>query len=162
LETVEELTLYSLHGCPYCAAVRMRLGELGLSYRLLEVPARRADRTEVREVSGQETVPVMVVRRPGAMDQVFADENDILQYLERRHPTTTHQAAEGTWDDAATQRLAVAVRAAQEAASELRELYQQAAAAGATDRANCLSAAAKHAELAKRWSERQLDLLQPM
>ena len=67
----EHLTLYNLHGCPYCAVVRLRLGELGLSYSLREQPAERPERREVLEVSGQPTVPVLVISRSGQPDEVL-------------------------------------------------------------------------------------------
>lgn len=57
---MSELILYELSGCPYCAKVTSKLDELGLEYESREVPRSHSDRTEVKEVSGQTGVPVLI------------------------------------------------------------------------------------------------------
>ena len=74
------MRLYHLEGCPYCRLVRDKLDELGLAYELVEVPARRSDRTEVIRISGQPLVPVLVDG-----DTVLDDEEKILAYLDARY-----------------------------------------------------------------------------
>lgn len=74
------MKLYNLPGCPYCAMVREKLAELDLSYEQIDVPADRQQRTEVMRISGQPTVPVLVDG-----EKVFADENDIIAYLEEKY-----------------------------------------------------------------------------
>ena len=153
----DQLTLYSLHGCPYCAIVRLRLGELGLSYTLREQPASRPQRTEVIAVSGQPTVPVLVVARPGQSDEVLADENAILAYLDRRYAARVLAAEEEPWGDADSRALHVAVDNLGDLGQQLEELAQGAAAADEVDRANILRAAAGHVALAGRWARGQLE-----
>ena len=46
------LTLYQAEWCPYCHRVRQVLTELELTYTCVNVPLARADRAQVREVSG--------------------------------------------------------------------------------------------------------------
>ncbi|PSQ29903.1 hypothetical protein BRD09_05725 [Halobacteriales archaeon SW_10_68_16] len=55
-----DLELYELAGCPYCAKVKRKLDELGLDYESHMVPRSHGERTEVKEVSGQTGVPVLV------------------------------------------------------------------------------------------------------
>ncbi len=152
----DQLTLYSLHGCPYCAIVRLRLGQLGLSYNLREQPAKRADRHEVIEVSGQETVPVLVIAREGKPDEVLADENDILRYLDEAYaPRSTAKDSE-PWGEADGRALQSAVENLEDLGLQLQELAQGSALSGETDRANVLMAAAGHVTLAQRWAANQL------
>lgn len=70
------MTLYELPGCPYCAMVIDKLHELNLNYESIKVPKPHSQRTNVKEVSGQTSVPVLVDG-----DVVLADENDIVNYL---------------------------------------------------------------------------------
>ncbi len=155
----DQLTLYNLHGCPYCAAVRLRLGQLGLSYSLREQPPSRPDRKEVLEVSGQPTVPVLVVSRPGRRDEILADENEILRYLDDRYGTPAGASKAEPWGDADMRALEAAVENLEDLGQQLAELAQGAAASGEVDRANVLSAAAGHVALARRWARSQLEQL---
>jgi len=53
------LTLYQTEWCPYCHRVRQVLTELELTYTCVNVPLSHDQRLRVREVSGQELVPVL-------------------------------------------------------------------------------------------------------
>ncbi|MFC6837007.1 glutathione S-transferase N-terminal domain-containing protein [Halomarina ordinaria] len=74
------LELYELEGCPYCAKVTSKLDELGLEYESHTVPRSHGDRTEVKEVSGQTGVPVLVDEDNGV--EGMAESDDIVEYLE--------------------------------------------------------------------------------
>ncbi len=155
----DRLTLYNLHGCPYCALVRLRLGELGLSYTLREQPAARSERREVLEVSGQPTVPVLVISRAEQPDEILDDEIKILRYLDERYqPRALPQDGE-PWGKADDRALRSAAENLGDVAQQLEELAQGAAASGDADRANILRAAAGHAALAEGWTSRQVEQL---
>ena len=77
------LELYSLSGCPYCAKVESKLEDLGLDYERHEVPARRANRSTVEEVSGQYGVPVLVDTEHDVTG--MPESEDIVAYLERTY-----------------------------------------------------------------------------
>jgi glutaredoxin len=62
--------------CP-CGAVARRLRRLGLDYRVVRLPYRRAWRPEIEELTGQRRIPVIVDG-----DEVVHDSKRILQYLE--------------------------------------------------------------------------------
>lgn len=153
----DQLTLYSLHGCPYCAIVRLRLGQLGLSYNLREQPASRPERKETIEVSGQPTVPVLVIAREGKPPQVLSDENQILSYLDERYGPRDAAADTEPWGEADAKALRSAVENLEDLEGQLTELAQGAAISGELDRSNILAAAAGHVALAQRWARGQLE-----
>jgi glutathione S-transferase len=77
------LELYELPGCPYCAKVTNKMEKLDLEYESHEVPRSHGERTEVREVSGQSRVPVLVDREHGV--EGMPESDDIVAYLERTY-----------------------------------------------------------------------------
>jgi glutaredoxin len=54
------LTLYRLEGCPFCEFVVDELDDLGLEYDSVWVEGLHSKRNEVKQVSGQRQVPVLV------------------------------------------------------------------------------------------------------
>ena len=80
---MSNLILYELEGCPYCAKVRTKLDELGLEYESRMVPRSHGERTEVKEVSGQSGVPVLV--DPDHDVEGMPESDDIVAYLERTY-----------------------------------------------------------------------------
>lgn len=76
-DAAHRLKLYNAEWCWYCRRVRDKLDELGLDYDVVEVPVRHSQRTEVLEVSGQTSVPVLVDG-----DKVLDDDDVIIPYLE--------------------------------------------------------------------------------
>lgn len=77
------ITLYELPGCPYCAKVINKLDELGLEYDSIEVPRSHGERTEVKEVSGQTGVPVILDEEHGV--DGMSESDDIVAYLEETY-----------------------------------------------------------------------------
>jgi glutathione S-transferase len=77
------LELYELPGCPYCAKVKTKLDELGLKYVSHEVPRSHSKRTEVKDVSGQTGVPVLV--DPDHDVEGMAESDDIVAYLDETY-----------------------------------------------------------------------------
>jgi glutathione S-transferase len=78
-----DITLYELPGCPYCAKVVNKLEELGLEYDTIEVPRSHSARTEVKEVSGQTGVPV-IIDEANDVDGM-AESDDIVAFLEETY-----------------------------------------------------------------------------
>ncbi|WP_324756036.1 glutathione S-transferase N-terminal domain-containing protein [Haloarcula sp. GH36] len=77
------LELYELEGCPYCAKVITKLDELGLEYESHMVPRSHDERTEVKEVSGQTGVPVLIDHDNGI--DGMPESDDIVEYLEETY-----------------------------------------------------------------------------
>ena len=77
---MNQLKLYNIDQCGYCAMVRDTLAELGLEYKKIDVPWAPWGRKEVIEVSGQHTVPVLVDG-----ETVLADEHEIMEHLRKKY-----------------------------------------------------------------------------
>ncbi|MFC3477042.1 glutaredoxin family protein [Halobacterium litoreum] len=74
-----DLMLYSLDGCPYCEAVSDALDERGIDYETEWVDALHSERNEVKRVSGQRAVPVLVDEERGV---TMPESENILDYVE--------------------------------------------------------------------------------
>ena len=73
------ITLYQLDGCPWCEKVADHLDELGLDYDSVWVNAMHSERNEVKRVSGQRAVPVLVDDGRGV---TMNESANIVEYLE--------------------------------------------------------------------------------
>jgi glutaredoxin len=73
------LTLYQLEGCPWCETVADELDERGLDYESVWVEALHSERNEVKRVSGQRAVPVLVDDDQGV---TMNESANIVEYLE--------------------------------------------------------------------------------
>ena len=74
------LTLYALDGCPWCEKVHDALEEHGIDYETEWVEALHSQRNEVKRVSGQRAVPVLVDHDRGV---TMNESANILEYVER-------------------------------------------------------------------------------
>jgi len=81
------LVLYELEGCPFCRKVRHTLDDLGLEYETHSVPAAHAARDEVRAISGQTGVPVLVDEANGV--EGMPESADIVAYLRETYGEDT-------------------------------------------------------------------------
>lgn len=73
------MTLYRLEGCPFCELVADELDDLGLDYDSVWVEGRHSRRNEVKAVSGQRQVPVLVDEAHGA---TLAESERIVEFLQ--------------------------------------------------------------------------------
>lgn len=73
------ITLYRLEGCPFCEFVVDELDELGLEYDSVWVEGHHSLRTEVKRVSGQRQVPLLVDDTFGV---TMHESARIIEYLE--------------------------------------------------------------------------------
>jgi glutathione S-transferase len=80
---MSNLILYELEGCPYCAKVTNKLAELGLEYESRMVPRSHSERTEVKEVSGQTGVPVLIDEEHGV--EGMPESDDIVEHLKKKY-----------------------------------------------------------------------------
>lgn len=72
------LTLYRLEGCPFCERVVDRLDELDLEYESVWVEGLHSKRNEVKRVSGQRQVPVIVDDETGV---TMSQSARIMEYI---------------------------------------------------------------------------------
>ena len=73
------LTLYRLEGCPYCELVVDKLEELDVEFESVWVEGLHSKRDEVKRVSGQRAVPVVVDETYGV---TMAESDRIVDFLE--------------------------------------------------------------------------------
>ncbi|WP_372480729.1 glutaredoxin family protein [Halomicrobium sp. HM KBTZ05] len=76
------ITLYQLDGCPYCEAVAERLDDLDVEYDSVWIDALHSQRDEVKRVSGQRGVPVLVDEDRGV---TMAESERILEFVEQSY-----------------------------------------------------------------------------
>lgn len=81
------IELYELEGCPFCAKVKQKLADLELEYESHMVARSHAEREQVKEVSGQTGVPVLVDHDHGV--EGLPESSDIIEYLERTYGEQT-------------------------------------------------------------------------
>jgi Glutaredoxin and related proteins len=70
------LVLYSLEACPECTAIREKLAELELTYVCVNVSPAKAKRDQLRRLTGQDSVPVLVDG-----DKILTADDNILEFL---------------------------------------------------------------------------------
>ncbi len=70
------MRLYHRWKCPWCAAARQGIENVGIGVELIEVPYPREERDEVAAISGQRKVPVLVDG-----ETVVIDSRRIVRYL---------------------------------------------------------------------------------
>jgi len=72
--------LYALDWCPWCEKAVDALDDAGVEYETERVEALHSDRNEVKRVSGQRGVPVLVDEGRGV---TMAESANIVDYVER-------------------------------------------------------------------------------
>jgi glutaredoxin len=78
---MSSITLYALEGCPYCETVHDVLDSAAIDYDTEWVEALHSQRDEVKRVSGQRAVPVLVDEERGV---TMAESENIVEYVETR------------------------------------------------------------------------------
>ncbi len=86
--------LYHRWKCPWCAAARQAIENVGAPVELVEVPHPRDARDEVEAVSGQRRVPVLVDG-----DVVVVDSRRIVRHLYATYGDQTFARSIGELDD---------------------------------------------------------------
>lgn len=81
-DSTSTLTLYRLHGCPYCERIVRRLDRHGLSYRSRFVAGEHSRRDAVAREAGTRSVPVLVDPDRGV---TMAESGRIVEYLDRTY-----------------------------------------------------------------------------
>ena len=76
------LKLYQAEWCPYCARVRAKMTDLGVTYMNVNVPRAKTEREELIEISGQAGIPTLVTED----GTVIADDDDAINdYLDEHY-----------------------------------------------------------------------------
>jgi len=85
------VTLYRLEGCPYCELVANAIGESDVAFDSVWVEALHSKRDEVKSITGQRRVPVLVDDRLGVS---MSQSRRILEYLATTYGGVTPADAE--------------------------------------------------------------------
>jgi glutaredoxin/uncharacterized protein (DUF302 family) len=70
------IKLYQAEWCPFSHRIRAKLTELGIDYEAVNVSASADKRAELKEITGNSTIPVLTDG-----EKVFSDSREILSYL---------------------------------------------------------------------------------
>ena len=89
------ITLYELEGCPFCERVHERMQELDIDYESVWVEGLHSERDEVKRVSGQRGVPVLVDDDRGI---TMAESERILEHLNATYADGEAKAVEAGAD----------------------------------------------------------------
>jgi glutaredoxin len=89
------ITLYELEGCPFCERVHERMDELDVDYESVWVEGLHSKRDEVKRVSGQRGVPVLVDDERGI---TMAESKRILEHLNATYAGGEAEAVEAGAD----------------------------------------------------------------
>lgn len=81
------ITLYALDGCPFCEAVHETLQDAEIDYKIIWVDPLHSKRNEVKRVSGQRQVPVLIDDDRGV---TMAESENIIEYIEQTLQAATH------------------------------------------------------------------------
>jgi glutaredoxin len=73
------IVLYSLDGCPYCEKVEDALDEHEIEYETRWVEGLHSKRDEVKRVSNQRSVPILIDEDAGV---TMAESANIVEYVE--------------------------------------------------------------------------------
>ncbi|WP_416840646.1 glutathione S-transferase N-terminal domain-containing protein [Haloferax sp. DFSO52] len=73
------IVLYALDGCPYCENVHDALSEADVDYETHWVEGLHSKRNEVKRVSGQRAVPVLVDENRGV---TMSESENIIEYID--------------------------------------------------------------------------------
>lgn len=76
------IKLYQAEWCPFSHRIRAKLTELGIDYEAVNVSASAENRAELKEITGNSTIPGLVDG-----EKVFSDSSEILSYLEEEYDT---------------------------------------------------------------------------
>jgi glutathione S-transferase len=76
------LTLYEMKGCPWCQKVADRLQELDVDYETVWVPERHSQRDNLKQISGQRQVPLLVDDKRGV---TMPESARILEYIDANY-----------------------------------------------------------------------------
>ncbi len=76
------MKLYQAEWCPFSHRVRAKLTELGIDYKIVNVPAASKKREQLEEIAGTRAIPVLVDG-----ERVITDSGEAIYYLEQKYET---------------------------------------------------------------------------
>ena len=83
------IQVYQAEWCPYSHLVREKLTELGVDFVCRQVPPNPRQRAELEEVSGQRSIPVVVLEDGRVLN---GETEQIVRALDAELPHWEHEA----------------------------------------------------------------------
>ena len=83
------IQVYQAEWCPYSHLVREKLTELGVDFVCRQVPPNPRQRLELEELSGQRSIPVVVLEDGRVLS---GETNKIVAVLDAELPRWEHEA----------------------------------------------------------------------
>jgi glutaredoxin/uncharacterized protein (DUF302 family) len=80
------IKLYQAEWCPFSHRIRAKLTELGIDYEAVNVSASAEKRAELKEITGNSTIPVLADG-----EKVFSDSSEIVSYLGEEYETGSEE-----------------------------------------------------------------------
>ena len=80
------MKLYQAEWWPFSHRIRAKLTELEIDYEAVNVSASAEERAELKEITGNRTIPVLADG-----EKVFLDSSEILSYLEEEYETDSEE-----------------------------------------------------------------------
>src|ERR687893_923815 len=80
------IKLYQAEWCPFSHRVRAKLTELGVGYEAVNVSASSEKREELKDVTGDSAIPVLVDG-----EKVISDSGEAISYLEEKHDANSEE-----------------------------------------------------------------------
>ncbi len=74
------IKLYQAEWCPFSHRIRAKLTELGVVYKAVNVSASSEKREELKDITGDSTIPVLVDG-----EKVISDSGEAISYLEGKY-----------------------------------------------------------------------------
>ena len=75
------IQIFQAEWCPYSAAVRQRLSELGIDFIARQVAPEKEDRDAMREAVGSDTIPALLLEDGTVLS---GDTSEIIAALDER------------------------------------------------------------------------------
>lgn len=113
--------LYQVEWCPFSHRVRAKLTELGVPYEAINVRAEGEERTEIKELTGDITTPVLVDG-----EKVLSESSEIISYLEENYSPAEPEDARAQREELSPTISGVIPLSFGEALERAREALQEA------------------------------------
>ena len=82
-QSLQGLSLYQLHACPFCIKTRRALLRLNITLKINDIGKSQAHREELKNGGGRTMVPCLKIDEGGQTRWMY-ESNDIIAFLEKR------------------------------------------------------------------------------
>ncbi len=84
--SLQNLSLYQFHACPFCVKVRREMQRLNLPIELRDAKAAGLFRDELEELGGAVKVPCLRIEHEDGTTEWMYESSDIIAHLQSTYP----------------------------------------------------------------------------